>query len=69
MRRMVDLGSLAARLSDATDATAAAEALAEHLLGLAPGGGARIYLLGPGDRCSTCPRSHDCGSRDRCLHL
>ena len=66
---MVDLGSLAARLSDATDATAAAEALAEHLLELVPGGGARIYLLGPGDRCSSCPRARDCTTRDRCLHL
>ena len=66
---MVDLGSLAARLSDATDATAAAEALAEHLLELVPGGGARIYLLGPGDRCGTCIRARDCTTRDRCLHL
>jgi len=66
---MVDLGSLAARLADAADVTAAAEALAEHLVELVPGGAVRVYLLRPGDLCPTCHRAADCTSRDRCLHL
>lgn len=66
---MVDLGSLAARLADASDVTAAAEALAGHLFELVPGGAVRVFLVGPGDLCPTCHRSADCASRDRCLHL
>ena len=30
---------------------------------------ARIWLMGPGDICSTCPMGHVCPSRVRCLHL
>ncbi|MHC5011684.1 MAG: hybrid sensor histidine kinase/response regulator [Planctomycetota bacterium] len=66
---MLALRSLASRLSEATDTTSAAELLAEHLLGLLPDAAARIYLLGPGDRCGTCNRARDCASRDRCFHL
>ncbi len=66
---MEDFGTLAYRLAEATDVATAAERLAEHLLGLVPGGAARVYLLGPGDRCSTCPRARSCSTRDACLHL
>lgn len=66
---MVDPGLLASRLADATDVTSAAEFLAGHLLELVPGGGARVWLFGGGDRCGTCVRARDCGVRDRCLHL
>lgn len=30
---------------------------------------ARIWLMGPGDICSTCPMGRECPSRMRCLHL
>jgi transcriptional regulator with GAF, ATPase, and Fis domain len=30
---------------------------------------ARIWLMGPGDLCATCPMSGECRSRTRCLHL
>jgi transcriptional regulator with GAF, ATPase, and Fis domain len=30
---------------------------------------ARIWLIGPGDICATCPMGHECPSRMRCLHL
>jgi len=30
---------------------------------------ARVWLLGPGDRCRTCPFRTDCLDRTRCLHL
>jgi len=30
---------------------------------------ARIWLVGPGDICATCPMGGECSSRIRCLHL
>jgi transcriptional regulator with GAF, ATPase, and Fis domain len=30
---------------------------------------ARIWLMGPGDICATCPMGGECSSRVRCLHL
>src|SRR6266851_9104887 len=30
---------------------------------------ARIWLVGPGDICATCPMGGECPSRVRCLHL
>ena len=30
---------------------------------------ARIWLMGPGDICATCPMGAECSSRIRCLHL
>jgi transcriptional regulator with GAF, ATPase, and Fis domain len=30
---------------------------------------ARIWLIGPGDICATCPMGGECPSRVRCLHL
>ena len=30
---------------------------------------ARIWLMGPGDICATCPMGGECSSRTRCLHL
>ena len=30
---------------------------------------ARIWLMGPGDICATCPMGGECPSRIRCLHL
>jgi two-component system NtrC family sensor kinase len=66
---MSDLGALALRLSEATDVPTAAERLAEHLRTLVEGAAARVYLLGPADRCGTCARAAECTTRDRCLHL
>src|SRR5436190_795393 len=67
--RRTGLADLVAGLSEARDAEAAAERLVEHLVSLSPNLSARVYLLGPGDRCATCPRARDCHARDRCLHL
>jgi two-component system NtrC family sensor kinase len=66
---MVDLVDLAHRFAEATDVGSAAELLAEHVAAAVEGGACRVYLLGPGDRCSTCPRAKECPARDRCLHL
>src|SRR5262249_49476016 len=30
---------------------------------------ARIWLIGPGDICASCPMSRECSSRMRCLHV
>jgi transcriptional regulator with GAF, ATPase, and Fis domain len=30
---------------------------------------ARVWLIGPGDICATCPMGRECPSRMRCLHL
>ena len=66
---MNGLGDLALRLSEATDIATAAERLAEQVHALAPEAAVRVYLLGPGDRCSTCPRRPQCPSQARCFHL
>ncbi|MDJ0521808.1 MAG: PAS domain S-box protein [Planctomycetota bacterium] len=66
---MSELGALALRLSEATDISTAAERLAEHLRELAPGAGARVYLLAPGDKCGACPRAERCPDQDFCFHL
>ncbi len=67
---MQDLGTLALRLSEATEPETAAERLLEWLReGLGPDVGARVYLLGVGDRCQLCPRQDRCAARDRCFHL
>jgi transcriptional regulator with GAF, ATPase, and Fis domain len=29
----------------------------------------RIWLMGPGDQCATCPMLAECADRTRCLHL
>ncbi len=64
-----NLGALAIGLTEAREPDAVAERLAEHLSRMAPGAAARVYLLGPGDRCATCVRAKDCSTRDRCFHL
>lgn len=66
---MQAFGTLAYRLAEASDVATAAERLAEHVLELCPGAGVRVYLLGPGDRCPTCPRAPTCHQREQCLHL
>jgi transcriptional regulator with GAF, ATPase, and Fis domain len=30
---------------------------------------ARVWLVGPGDQCATCPMRDECFDRTRCLHL
>ena len=66
---MTEPGDLALRLSEATDAGGAAALLAEHLRARCPDASVRIYILGPGDLCASCPRAADCAARDKCLHL
>jgi transcriptional regulator with GAF, ATPase, and Fis domain len=29
----------------------------------------RVWLMGPGDQCATCPMLAECADRSRCLHL
>ena len=66
---MSELGALALRLAEATDIPTAAERLAEHLQTLVPDAAARVYLMGPGDRCGACPRAEQCPTQQRCFHL
>src|SRR5687768_15185324 len=63
------VADLATALAHAQGADEAAERLAEHLVRVSAGSSARVYLLGRGDRCATCPRAKECPTRDRCLHL
>lgn len=66
---MSELGALALRLAEATDIPTAAERLAEHLQTLVPDAAARVYLMGPGDKCGACPRAEACPVQQRCFHL
>jgi transcriptional regulator with GAF, ATPase, and Fis domain len=43
--------------------------LAETALAVAEGRLARIWLIGPGDLCATCPMRPECANQTRCLHL
>ena len=61
--------TLVAGLAEAGAADGVAERLAEHLRTIVPGSGVRVYVLGPGDRCASCPRARECTTRDRCFHL
>ena len=63
------LTALATQLSEARSSEAACETLVEHLRRTIPGSSARVYLLGPGDKCATCHRARECPTRDRCFHL
>ena len=70
---MQDLGSLAAHLTEATDASTLGLRLAEHLRRAhtagAQGAAVRVWTLGEADRCATCSRRAECPVQDRCLHL
>jgi two-component system NtrC family sensor kinase len=68
-RRRTPAERLAARLTEARSADEVCESLAEHLSSAVPGAAVRVFVLGPGDRCTTCPRARECPTKDRCLHL
>lgn len=42
---------------------------AEAALHAASGALARVWLVGPGDQCPSCPQAGHCPRRERCLHL
>jgi two-component system NtrC family sensor kinase len=63
------LARLVATLASARTPEIVADRLVEHLIQAIPGAHARVYILGPGDRCAACPRARECTARDRCLHL
>jgi two-component system NtrC family sensor kinase len=67
--RGATLARLAARLGEAADVEAVGQRLADHGAALVADGAARVWVLGPGDRCATCPRAKDCPSKERCFHL
>lgn len=48
---------------------AVAPAIAETLIRLFDTALARVWLLGPGDLCSSCPLAGECPDRRECLHL
>src|SRR5436189_5904211 len=43
--------------------------LVQTTLDVAEGRLARVWLLGPGDQCASCPMRSECGDQTRCLHL
>ena len=43
--------------------------LVQTTLDVADGRLARVWLLGPGDQCASCPMRSECGDQTRCLHL
>ena len=43
--------------------------LVQTTLDVADGRLARVWLLGPGDLCSSCPMRPECADQTRCLHL
>lgn len=63
------LRSFVTELSGARTAESVADRLAEHVTRTNPGSAARVYVLGPGDRCGTCVHARACTTRDRCFHL
>ena len=48
---------------------AVARALAADLIEPCEAVLARVWLVGPGDQCVTCPMRDECPERTRCLHL
>lgn len=48
---------------------AALRPLVEGALAATDGALARVWLVGPGDVCATCPMAPECPDRTRCLHL
>ncbi len=67
--RRSSLGHLLAELSAARTAETVADRLAEHITRTIHGASTRVYVLGPGDRCVSCPKARECSTRDRCFHL
>ncbi len=61
--------SFVASLASARTSETTADRLVDHVVRTIPGAHARVYILGPGDRCASCPRARECTTRDRCLHL
>ena len=59
------LTRLVAAFASARTPESVAERLLEHVLRTVPGAHARVYILGPGDRCAACPRARDCTARER----
>jgi transcriptional regulator with GAF, ATPase, and Fis domain len=43
--------------------------LVQTTLDVADGRLARVWLVGPGDQCASCPMRSECGDQTRCLHL
>jgi hypothetical protein len=43
--------------------------LVETALTVVDGRLSRVWLLGPGDLCASCPLAGECANRTRCLHL
>jgi transcriptional regulator with GAF, ATPase, and Fis domain len=63
------LGKISLRMASTLDLD---EVLAEITRGLVEeldAALARIWLIGPGDRCADCSLARDCPDRTRCLHL
>lgn len=48
---------------------AALDLLADGLVGATSAAIARIWTLGPGDRCENCPMRSECADQTECLHL
>jgi GAF domain-containing protein len=51
------------------EAATIAPTIAETLIRLFDTALARVWLLGPGDLCSSCPLAGECPDRRECLHL
>ena len=69
------LGKLSVRMTSSLELSEVLAELTRGLVGRNPGQKeesgaalARIWLLGPGDRCAACPWRNDC-DHTRCLHL
>ena len=65
--------SVPGRMAAAHPARAALDPVLQPLvqtsLEVADGLLARVWLLGPGDQCASCPMRSECSDQTRCLHL
>ncbi len=63
------LQSISLAVSQVRKVETVLEMIVSGLAGKAGFALARIWLIGPGDICATCPMGGECPSRVRCLHL
>jgi GAF domain-containing protein len=63
------LQSISLAVSQARTVDSVLKMIVEGLVDKAGLALARIWLMGPGDICATCPMGGECSSRIRCLHL
>ena len=63
------LERIALQMASSLDLHIVLTTITQGLVDELDGAFARIWLIGPGDRCSDCYKASDCSNRNQCLHL